>query len=762
MRISQIQTPLLFALVLSALAVTARGIAVYADDPTVAPETTLSANGLSATDGVRTLSVSKAFAVSDAGESIQVQGLGYNEAKGVYVTFCVIPEKNDSPTPCGGGIDLGGDSGSSFWISSNPPSYGQGLATPYGFGGSFAVNLNVAPVINSNTDCRVVRCAIVTRNDHTRSSDRSQDIFVPVTFGDPTPTPPPQPTDPPPQTGAPGATVNPTTTAPTAQPPSSTPAPATSAPLTVTPSPIPALPVTLSDNGRKAIAGDRTLTVSKVKELSAAGEELIVAGRNFDDEIGIYVSLCAVRGAGAPGPCSAGSNGVSAWVSSNPPDYARDLATPYISGGTFDLTLVAQPVIDSETDCREVTCAIVARRDDTNPDDRSQDMIVPVTFSDASVIANPNDADSTELPAQSDNDGSSMNWLLWAGLALVLGGVCAAGAFLFKRRYLAGTSMLMLFVLMLAACSSASSEEKQVLDEAAPIVIVEDAATPRLPATVTSFDGREVTVNSVERIVPLWGNISEVVFGLGLGDNVVGRDVTATFPEASDLPLVTRAHDVSAESVLSLHPTVVLASENSGPSEALNHIRNVGIPVVVFKEPASVDEVTPRIRDIAAALGVSEAGEQLVAHVDEKLDELRGRVPASVESPRVAFLYMRGQAGVYLIGGRGSGADSMIEAVGGVDAGAAMGLDRSFTPITSEALVEAAPDIILMTTSGLESVGGIDGLIAIPGIGQTPAGSNRRIVTVEDGLLYSFGPRTPYALEKLLADFYGDGAGDSS
>ena len=98
---------------------------------------------------------------------------------------------------------------------------------------------------------------------------------------------------------------------------------------------------------------------------------------------------------------------------------------------------------------------------------------------------------------------------------------------------------------------------------------------------------------------------------------------------------------------------------------------------------------------------------------------------------------------MYLIAGPGSGADSMIDAAGGIDAGTAMGLDRPFTPITSEALVEAAPDVFLLTTTGLESVGGIDGLLEIPGIAQTPAGRDRRIVTVEDGLLYSFGSRTP-------------------
>ena len=117
---------------------------------------------------------------------------------------------------------------------------------------------------------------------------------------------------------------------------------------------------------------------------------------------------------------------------------------------------------------------------------------------------------------------------------------------------------------------------------------------------------------------------------------------------------------------------------------------------------------------------------------------------------------MRGQAGVYLIAGPGSGADEMIEAAGGEDAGTAIGLDRPFTPITSEALTEAAPDVILMTTTGLDSVGGIDGLVEIPGIAQTPAGRDRRVVTVEDGLLYSFGGRTARALELMIDQIHPD------
>ncbi len=322
-------------------------------------------------------------------------------------------------------------------------------------------------------------------------------------------------------------------------------------------------------------------------------------------------------------------------------------------------------------------------------------------------------------------------------------------------------ALLALGALVATACSATGAAPRpEAVVEPAPEaqVVIGTAATPILPVTVRSADGREVTVTDTTRIVSLWGNVTEVVFGLGLGERVVGRDITATFPEAEAIPLVTRAHDVSAEAVLSLHPTLVLASVDTGPSSAIDHIRNVGVPVIRFAEPQSVDEVAPRMRAIAEALGVPTSGEALVARTAGAIAEARLQVPPSSKPPRVAFLYMRGHAGVYLIGGPQSGADSMIVAAGGTDAGTAMGLDRPFSPITSEALVRAAPDVILMTTTGLESVGGVDGLVQIPGIAQTPAGRDRRIVTLEDGLLFGFGPRTPIALRALIEAMHASSA----
>ncbi|MBU3689076.1 MAG: hypothetical protein B7C54_05615 [Acidimicrobiales bacterium mtb01] len=137
---------------------------------------------LTTTDGTRTLTVSKSQDLDGNGDTVIVEGSGYDVTKGIYIGLCVKPTPGGAPSPCGGGADRAGTGGASVWISSNPPGYGTKLAIPYGPGGSFRVEFGVGPAINDVIDCRAVECAIVSKNDHTIYDDRSQDLVIPVTF----------------------------------------------------------------------------------------------------------------------------------------------------------------------------------------------------------------------------------------------------------------------------------------------------------------------------------------------------------------------------------------------------------------------------------------------------------------------------------------------------------------------------------------------------------------------------------------------------
>ncbi|MDE3724822.1 ABC transporter substrate-binding protein [Nocardiopsis sp. N85] len=304
--------------------------------------------------------------------------------------------------------------------------------------------------------------------------------------------------------------------------------------------------------------------------------------------------------------------------------------------------------------------------------------------------------------------------------------------------------------------------------------VLEETFERRLPVTVDSvvldpyrtasdpLEYERVEVTDTSRILPLTGSLAEIVFTLGLGDGVVGRDVAATFDEAADLPVVTSGHEVSAESVLALEPTVILADTQTGPPEAIEQIQRSGIPVVIIEEAWSFDEMYPRFERVARALGVPDAGAALVERTRVQMTDVREGSADAVDEPLVAFLYLRGTAGVYLIGGPGSGADALLAEIGARDAGVEMGLTTPFTPITAEALIAARPDVLLVMTKGLESVGGVDGLVEIPGVAQTPAGRNRAVVDFEDGVLLNFGPRTPQVIAALADELAGLGGPEAS
>ena len=281
------------------------------------------------------------------------------------------------------------------------------------------------------------------------------------------------------------------------------------------------------------------------------------------------------------------------------------------------------------------------------------------------------------------------------------------------------------------------------------------AATPQLPATVTDVDGNEVTVEDVSRIVPLNGNIAETLFALGLGDNVVAVDVSAFYPPAAmALPKIGYARTLAAEGILAFGPTLVIGNLEAGPPEVIQQIRDSGVTVVMLEYPSHPSEAADQVQAIADAVGLSQEGEKLAAHINEQLAKAEELAASSKVDPRVAFLIVRGE-GTQLMAGANSSADGLITAAGGINVGAEIGL-QGYAPITPEAMIEAAPDIIVVLQDGLASAGGVDGLLKIPGLSQTPAGEDRNIIAFNDLYLLGFGPRMGDSVYDLTIAIHPD------
>ena len=291
---------------------------------------------------------------------------------------------------------------------------------------------------------------------------------------------------------------------------------------------------------------------------------------------------------------------------------------------------------------------------------------------------------------------------------------------------------------------------------------VADDPEPALPVTVTDVQGTAVTVSDASRILALdvYGTVSRIVYELGLGDRVVGRDTSSAFAEIKDKPLVTaNGHELSAEAILELAPTVILTDTSLGPWDVVLQMRDAGIPVVVVDSHRSVDGVGDLITQVADALGVPEAGAALAQRTDDavtaKIAEIAAIAPEQEsERLRIVFLYVRGQAGVYYLFGEGSGTDSLIDALGAVDVAGEIGW-QGMKPVTDEGVVKAEPDVVLVMSDGLASVGGVDGLLeTLPAVASTPAGQSRRIIDMADSAVLSFGPRTADVLDALAVALY--------
>ncbi|RKS73063.1 hypothetical protein BZB76_3747 [Actinomadura pelletieri DSM 43383] len=132
----------------------------------------------------QTMTVSKVDGLPEKGATVRVTGSGFDTSKGIYIGLCKDNGAGKPPGPCGGGADTSGKAGASQWISSNPPPYGKGLTVPYGPGGTFDVTIRVGAALDKSVDCAEVRCVVAARTDHTRRGDRSQDVLVPVKFGE--------------------------------------------------------------------------------------------------------------------------------------------------------------------------------------------------------------------------------------------------------------------------------------------------------------------------------------------------------------------------------------------------------------------------------------------------------------------------------------------------------------------------------------------------------------------------------------------------
>lgn len=280
-----------------------------------------------------------------------------------------------------------------------------------------------------------------------------------------------------------------------------------------------------------------------------------------------------------------------------------------------------------------------------------------------------------------------------------------------------------------------------------------------LAAFVQAADARDRSVGIPEpldtsRIVSIGGAITEILYALGEERRIVGVDTTSLYPPAvqKEKPSVGYMRQLSAEGVLGLRPSLILAVEGSGPKETMAVLKAAGVQLVVVPNSYTGEGIVEKIRIVSRAVGAYRRGECLIGRVRADLAALR-RIEAGIEKPvRVLFVlsFVNGRA---MVAGNNTAAGGIIGMAGAVNAITNV---NNYKPVSAEAIIAARPDVILAMDRAGPGTVNAETVFANPAFAATPAGAGRRFIAMDALYLLGFGPRTARAARDLAAKLYPD------
>lgn len=254
------------------------------------------------------------------------------------------------------------------------------------------------------------------------------------------------------------------------------------------------------------------------------------------------------------------------------------------------------------------------------------------------------------------------------------------------------------------------------------------------------------TVNAQQRIITAGSAITETVCALGDCDQIIASDRTSLYPaRIQQLPSIGYRSGISAEGILSLNPTLIIAEKDYVEDAVLSHLTSAGVKLVIVERKLNFGDTKKFITQISAALGREAEGKKLIAENEIALAEANELLKRTTIKPKVLCIYNRGTATVSLAGKETFG--EIINYVGAINAYEDV---SGYKPLNTEALIAANPDYLVMVSTGFESMGGMDGVLKLPGVSQTTAGKKKQIVAIESLRLTNFGPRFGETVKELV------------
>lgn len=256
------------------------------------------------------------------------------------------------------------------------------------------------------------------------------------------------------------------------------------------------------------------------------------------------------------------------------------------------------------------------------------------------------------------------------------------------------------------------------------------------------------------RIVTAGGSITEIVYQLGFGDRVVGVDQSSTYPpEIKMVKSIGYWKQLNVEGVLSLKSTHFFTWKDAEPRIVLDQLERMKVQTILLdRVPSSPEQLFINIDRIASELGVADKGAELIQSIKSKLGVVSDKLAKQPKKPRVLFLFSVA-SGPAQVAGKNTVVDGIIQLSGGDN----IATHQNYHTYGAEALIAANPDVIVLTTQALSSLGGLDNLGRVGGISQTNAWKNQRIIYLDQAILLGMGPRVAQAVEELYAGFYPQG-----
>ncbi len=249
-----------------------------------------------------------------------------------------------------------------------------------------------------------------------------------------------------------------------------------------------------------------------------------------------------------------------------------------------------------------------------------------------------------------------------------------------------------------------------------------------------------------QRIITAGSALTETVCALGDCDKIIASDRTSLYPaHIQQLPSIGYRGGINAEGILSLKPTLVIAEKDYVEDAVLQQLTASGVKLLIIDRKYTFNDTKKFIAQIATALNRDAEGKKLIAKIEGELAEANTMLKKTTSVPKVLSVYNRGTSTISV-----AGKNTFGEILSYAGATSAVSNVEGYKPLNTEALIAANPDYLLMVSMGLESLGGIDGALKIPGVAQTTAGKKKQIVSIESLKLTNFGPRFGEAVKELV------------